>query len=237
MTSGFEILREILGDRAGFQIVFDRNDEDKFSLNVSILTGVNKNIDRPPDPDLIDLLPEGSNWSQALGWRSFFGTPYEHEDQLWLALGLVKILKHDHRGAFPRSEIFLVNFESENLGELVHRIGKRVADVDKSEDPVPRHGALVGDAVHPSEHRKLEGQILRGAAYAYEDDSRLLFRTAVLTENEIPDPRFLRFFSSEPSDNSPLHFTETLYGTIPTIYQEFRWASKLQVFLEQGRSI
>lgn len=237
MRSGFEILCEIFEGRTGFHVVFDRNEKDEFILNVRHLPGKSQSVDKPPESDLLDLLPQGSNWSQAIGWRSFFGIPYRFGERLWLALGLVKILEHDHRGAFPRSEIYLIDFQSEKLGELVNRIGNHITQEDGGDDSIPRQGALMGEAVEPSEHRQMEERILRGAAEAYAEGNKLMFRTAVLAENEIPNSRFLRFFSGESTDESAPQFSRTLYGTVPSIYRDFRWGSKFQIFLERGRTM
>jgi hypothetical protein len=235
VSSGFEILWNLLGDRAGYRVRFDRDKDDRFSLKTQTLTGKNYSIDPPPESQLLTLLPQGSNWSPALGWRSFFGVPYRHDGRLWLALGMVKILEHDHRGAFPKAEIYLLDVRAGDVRHIFDRLSNRVAEDGPGDEPGPRYGAVLGNADEPAEHRELEGHILRSAGAAYADGNHLLFRTAILTENEIPGPRFFRFFSGGATEESPLQFSRTLYGTVPSIYRNFRWSSKLQVFLERGR--
>lgn len=231
---GYEALDEAVAKQTGYKIDFGRDDTDSYNLNVSSLKDNSSTHDQPGNGDLLPLLPRGSAWEAARGWRSFFGVPYRFGENLWIAVGLRVVVGHDRRGAYPTSRFYLVPFEPESVATILDRLLNRLVDQPEAGGTVgPSYGAVRSGAREPGDHRSTELDVLRRARAAYREGIRLLFRTAVLTEDELPSSSFLGLFGSASSpEDSRLVFGRSLYATIPPVHADFDWSSRLQVFLE-----
>ncbi|MFB6344914.1 MAG: hypothetical protein ABEK50_03965 [bacterium] len=233
-TSEFKLLEEVVRDDAACRVDFDRDDTDSFSLSTEFFNRTHGLEDGLSKTDVLPLLPSGSVWNRIKGWRSFVGIPYQFGDRLWLVLGLMKVREHKTRGAFPVASYYFLDFDSAPLDDILNRIVRNLKPTDQGQNSdKPAYGAVLGDARQPENHTETELWILRRAKAAYARDQRLLFRTAVLSEEEIPSKSYFDFFTPNSSlDESPINFRRSLYSTIPEIYKQFSWQSKLKVFLE-----
>lgn len=231
---GFEALDESVANLTGFRVDFGRDNTDSYNLEISRIGGSSSSYSRPKNEDVFPLLPSGNEWERALGWRSFFGVPYRFGEELRLVLGLRVVVGHDRRGAYPISRFYLVPFDPESPVKALGRLLDRLTEaVDGGNPAGPGHGAVRSRATDPEHHRSTEVEVLRRARAAYGEGRRLLFRTAVLTEDELPSSTFLGLFGSASSpEDSRLVFARSLYATIPPVQEEFNWSSRLQVFLE-----
>lgn len=230
----FDILDNVFLDVAEYRVRFDRDQSDGFSLNTDRVGNSFKKLDELPEDYVLSLLPNGSHWEQAEGWRSFFGVPCRLSDQLWLFFGATKVLDHPSRGAYPVTRIFLLNFDDNTFEDAFSQLIERIQpDVQESKGARPSYGAVIGDASSPEEHEQWEAWILRRALRAYRDSHLLFFRTALLSENELPALNLMNYFKTDSgSETSPFTFGRSLYGTVPEIHGDFSWSSKLQIFLE-----
>jgi hypothetical protein len=230
--SGFRHLEDTVLDSAKYRVRFGRDESDSFSLNVRELgSQVSSSLEKS---DLFPLLPTGSEWSETLGWRSFFGVPCRLQGTLYLGLGLVKIVSHSSRGAFPRAEIYFLEFDEPSLGDRFETLSGRLnPTTNPAENPSGSYGAILANAPSPEEHGRTEVGILRRAGNAYREGKRLLFRTAILSEDELPPFSYFSFFRSRDTDESILDYSQALYGIIPPVYERFGWQSKLKIFLER----
>ncbi len=235
LQSGFSYLEETVFDAAHFRAVFDRDGTDSFSLEITPLDDAVDSRNLPEKSDLLPMLPRGSDWVRARGWRSFFGIPCRIKGSLFLGLGLMKVLPHSSRGAYPRQTIYFLRFDdgavSDCLGNLSRWLGN---SNDTGQLSVDSYGAVIGDAAGPGDHLETESLIINRAEVGYRKGDRLLFRTAVLSEQEVPPFSYLRMLWGDPhGDGNVITFNRILYGVVPPVWNSFAWQSKLKILLEQ----
>lgn len=101
---GFDALDSILGPHASHRVELRRDATDSFAVSISTLDPLGDLLSKE---DVLPLLPVGSTWQTAIGWRSFYGVPFRRQTKLHLALGAEGILRHATRGAYPIAKVFL----------------------------------------------------------------------------------------------------------------------------------
>jgi hypothetical protein len=233
LSSAFDLLTEAFSGLAEYKVTFERDKSDSFTLALESLTEDLPDSYELDKTDVLPLLPSGSNWSQAEGWRSFFGIPCRFDENERLAIGLVEVKSHEQRGAYPVSSIFLTEINDSYLPNVFDRLVQQLKGVPgDSKELAPHRGAVRGTASTPDEYLGTELRILRRAREAYAKEERLLFRTAVLTENNLPPFSFLNVFNEQRDSELPFDYRSSLYGTIPSIYRTFSWSSRLKVMLD-----
>ena len=111
----FDKVLDALAGGAEWSVEFDRDADDNYFIRVDRTGGHGAD---PHKEDVLPLIPKGSQWSPAQGWRSFFGRFMMARDQCWLALGGQRVVAHAFRGAFPRMRAHLFRFERRRTGTL-----------------------------------------------------------------------------------------------------------------------
>jgi hypothetical protein len=166
---------------------------------------------RLTEADVIPLLPAGSRWLPAVGWHSYFGIPFSFEDKMWLAVGAEIVNAHHSRGAYIAFCAFVFPFNRPPVRQLMQladeleAIPPAVGRSQTAPHPVTLESSLkfIADglrkvrlldhdyriikakSINPAEHVKVEAHIIRKAAEAYAREELLLFRTLILSENQL----------------------------------------------------
>lgn len=232
-SPGFDALDQSFSTIASHRVDFNRDESDSFSLSIESLRSTTSRKDLPKT-DILPLLPSGSRWDRVRGWRSINGLPFRSEGVLRLALGMTTVKQHESRGSYPVARYYILDFrESPIAGALRNLLDQYDGEEVPDDNRRPAFGAILGSATTPSEHRGTECRILRRAIPAYDGQRKLLFRTAVLSREEVPSFSFLSLVRGRFSGDDPrFEYNRCLYSTIPTIYQDFSWTKKVKVMLE-----
>ena len=198
-----------------------RNTEDEFSLDLE--PGARTRRLALSASDALPLLPAGSRWTDALGWYSYVGIPFGAVARRWLAVGVEVVRAHPSRGAYPTLEVCLFPFGEPPVAGLIAM--SKAIDPDQSEgtasEPLEfwrNPGFIQGTARTPVEHRRVEAMVLRYAARWYEQERALLFRSLVLSEDELP--------WRTPTGR---HHPKYLMATVPAVSEGFSWWSSRRV--------
>jgi hypothetical protein len=199
----FDKVLDALAGGAEWSVEFDRDADDNYFIRVARTGGHGGDLH---DEDVLPLIPKGSQWSPAQGWRSFFGRFLKISGQCWLALGGQSVVAHAFRGAFPRMRVHLFRFEKPRTGtvydinrerEYLDALVKAVAVIDAGEtppwckpyEPGVTTTVIESRATQPQQHTPYEAHILREAKRAYQQDDPLQFRTLILCDAEIQEIR------------------------------------------------
>lgn len=195
ITAANTALTSSMEEHATFTLQLERDVSDSFVINVeSKKAGVNP----LKKTDLIAFMPAGSNWTPAIGWRSFLGIPKRIDGNTWLLIAIEGVRAHSSRGAYPVLWGYLFptfHVAAEGLRDLAALLKaespsprvRSVAGQVKSPQTGYRHtyGVIRAASASPADHVDTEVRILEAAASAYECGERLTFRTLLLSENEL----------------------------------------------------
>jgi hypothetical protein len=181
-------LYDLLHPGALTVIKFYRDGSDSFTTDIVSLSKESPVFTKG---EVRRLIPSGSTWVHAIGWRSITGLYVRAQGQRWFALGVEEVLSHSHRGGYPTYYGYIYSQIPEVIDALRRlRSWIEVAHVPTIptlvESRAPR-GALVleSDAHHPEEHRSVEYWIINEALRAFNSNDRLQFRTLVLSEMQL----------------------------------------------------
>lgn len=180
---GFEAFAHLIAPDASYIVEFDRDASDSYSIGIE--------TQRPPPRgrdlgknDVLPLLPLGSRWEPALGWRSFFARPFAWSGQTWWALGIQGVVRHETRGAYPVSKVAL--FPPQQFPHLgLEELASRLFSGRFPPGPVT-YGVLRASSETPAAHARVEAWMLGRAVAAHHARRPLIFRTLVLSEDEVP---------------------------------------------------
>jgi hypothetical protein len=164
------------------RITFGRDASDSFSIAVERLKPDGQDVRKD---DLLPLLPRGSGWNGAVGWRSFVVLPFTLGAFSGAAVGVERVVPHLSRGAFPVLRAFLIV-----AGEVGAALEHLVAEISARPSPVAlpnRRGAVWrSDALSPAEHERHEAPLLAATAAAWRRGERTLLRTVLLSDDQAP---------------------------------------------------
>lgn len=149
------------------------------------------------DLKISSLITSGSNWSQALGWRSLFGIPFKHAEKTFLAIGAETFKPHPTRGAYLISKSFIFPYPpTENLITSLQELQKSF--VVRSEVEVEGkkldgwlrrfNRNLRAKSENPADHTSVERWIIGEAIQAYENQLLLYWRTLAFTDQHFNLP-------------------------------------------------
>lgn len=193
-------------------ILFDRDETDSYRLQ---LEAVRSDLRQLTRDEVMEALPVGSRWANAIGWESYVVVPIQEvagEDIV--IVGLQFVLPHPRREAYPIFAGVVVPLAKapESLGKISH-----VLDPEEEKE-APSYGIVLSKSRSTVEHWPVAAAILRSAALALANGRRVVVRTVVLTEDELRRTR---------SDRR-------LLGIVPGIAVRFSLKTKLALFFEKG---
>ena len=180
--------------------------------------------------DLLPLLPRGSRWNPAVGWRSFVVLPFEVPGICAAAVGVEGVVPHASRGAFPVMRALLVR--AENVSSVLSQLAAQLPGTGRLAESLDRRCFVkISSARSPSEHQQHEGPMLRAAAEAWKFGERKLLRTLLLSDDQTPWPKRWRDKLRElaaDADNPSY-----LVATVPAIRAQFSRATRLTLFRKE----
>lgn len=225
---------------ASTSIAVNRNEQDSYAIYITP-----EGHDRTPyliEADAIALLPAGSRWLPAVGWHSYFGIPFRFDGEMWLALGAEYVKQHHSRGATVSFLAFTFPLHSvplRSLEELANELqsSQSVADRAKARRSVlDRAAKVISDGLGklrlhdsryrvvnagsrtPAEHVGVETRIIREAIESYGKRESLLFRTLILSENELPrSPLTLPRNNAQSLNRLRIDYQKYLAATVPAL--------------------
>ena len=218
IQEGLDLVRRSLSAAAFHRVVFSRDETDSYQLLIDANKGVSPALSRN---EISGLLPSGSKWLPACGWRSFFGAPFGIRGQEWLMIGVEAVVPHSGRGAYPVLHGYCFPFQQFPEGallEIAQTVAGRAADCLGAET----YGVIESNSREPQDHVGIEGWIIRQAVQAYRARKRLLFRTVILSEGEVP---------------SSHRFRSSLVATVPSIRRTLSLSARTKLFLSRRISI
>lgn len=207
------------------KIVFDRDETDSFRT-----TREPEGAGVPTKREVMDvLIPRGGRRPSAVGWRSFIARPFP---TLALpdgaAVGVDGVISHLSRGAYPFFYCYVVRLcrVSGILNEIADSLRSGHAEKHGT------YGVVEAPSASPEDHVDIEAWMLRKAAASYRDHERLLLRTALLSEDEIPSDVPSTFVGRGVgwlrAAQGP---TRYLIASVPPIRREFSWWKRQQLEL------
>jgi len=212
VREGLNLLDQFFGGSAKGQVDFFRDKGDSFSIRIlPLCDGDEWHLS---EKEALSLIPEGSNWEVAEGWRSFFGHSLQTRSGLLFVIGAEGILPHKDRGAYPVMRAY--TFAASKIP-----VTKMEALANKLSPGCSACGSWRGiiktSSNTPAEHQEVEGTIIRLAAafYRSRQQPRLLFRTLILCASRLPRLR------------------SSLVATVPSIERTFSRADRLRTWLRQ----
>jgi hypothetical protein len=233
VQSGFELVERVAGSVALQRISFDRDETDSYRLSLEPLGEQAHPL--PSKADILPLLPAGSRWVDAVGWRSFVALPFvaaQAPDAL--LIGAEGVVPHLTRGAFPIARAFLIPRKAAAavLQELAARIH---GGPGLEETSALTYGVIASTARTPSEHHPYEAWMLRQAAACYRSASAFLLRTLLLSEDQVPGASttgvsWLRHLAG---DRPALGRSQYLVATVPSLRERFSLSARIKLKLHE----
>jgi hypothetical protein len=223
-------LVEAIAPLASHRISFDRDETDSFALTLERLSLPKGSAAIEPElqkDDLLPLLPRGSQWNPAVGWRSFVVLPFDVPGVCAAAVGVEGIVPHASRGAFPMMRAFLISAEKISVG--LSQLAALLPDAGRISELLYRRCFIkTSDARSPREHQQWEGAMLRAAAEAWRAAEPRLLRTLLLSEDQAPWPRHwtdqLRELALDADGPS------YLVATVPAIRDQFSRSTRFTLW-------
>lgn len=223
LDHGRQLLAAVLNDAHVYTIAFYRDETDSFTLNILPSGGKTKSI----SPSLISaLLPTGSEWKVAKGWRSFSCVPLNLGAESFVCLGIEGVITHPERGAFPEYYGFIVNRTSKVatfLNQIADEIcrGKHI--------PIPSYGVVMSASTSPVEHELMEASLIQKTSERYSSGANTVLKTAILSEAEFWQLRNL----PRSSRNGPFR-DKYLVAVIPSLLAHFSFKAKTWLRFNRG---
>lgn len=194
-----------LAPEASIIVKWDRNEEDQYDLDISF----NSKTLEITEQDIYKLIPAGSQWSQLLGWHSYFGIPFPDSAPRALVIGVEAIAHHRWRGAYLVFHAYIFPFPVSL--RLIDRLQHLVEEIYPSNEKEGKLNTVDGvvrtNSTNADEHVAVEGAIIRSAIKYYQKDVPLLFRTVVLLESQLLVADHIK--------------TEKILATVPEIEETF----------------
>jgi hypothetical protein len=223
---------EALAPLASHSISFDRDQTDSFALTLQRLTrpdGADSLKDVRKD-DLLPLLPRGSHWNPAVGWRSFVVLPFDIPGICAAAVGVEGVVPHASRGAFPIMRAFLMPAKS--IPVALSQLAATLPATGGISELLDRRCFIkISDARSPSEHERYEGPMLRAAAEAWRFGEQKLLRTLMLSDDQAPWPRRWTDKLREMALDS--NHSSYLVATVPAIRAQFSRSTRLTLLRKE----
>src|SRR5438128_9448919 len=127
------VLERLLGPRAVLDISLGRDQSDNYAVRTTPPRSTGP-TQIPSATEILQLLPTGSTWSPALGWRSIVGLPIFLKDSRWLLLGVESAGGHQSRGAFALFRAFVFRLD-QDIDRILREVGRALT--------LPRGGTSV----------------------------------------------------------------------------------------------
>jgi hypothetical protein len=168
---------------AAFQFKVTRDETDSYALSLDPL-----GVQCPAAlevGDLHNLLPTGTSFRRMLGARSWFGSVVQVRGAEYVAVGVQDIVKHETRGAFPESAVYLylgLEAAAQGLLAAAEHMPKPAADFKG------RYGILSLTNERPDDRLVVEPATIRCAAHYWNGGSRFLFRTLLIDQSTLRLP-------------------------------------------------
>lgn len=202
-----------------YQLTFGRDNTDSFAVTLLRLRDTGPLL--LTNEDVTPLLPSGSTWAQALGWRSIFGTPLVLHQQRLVAVGVEHVIVHP-RGATPVVDAYIYRaeeFPSLEVAKFADTLDGGVGFNEVS----PTYGILKTKSTIPTQQFPTEARILRHASASYSRGCKLLFATMLLCEDRLRTPGFPGPYTTSASTKSAscLKFDSYLIATTSVITSTF----------------
>jgi hypothetical protein len=233
----FDSVLDAFGTDAIAEILFARDVKDDFSIEVNVLqSSLGATLGKT---DVFSLLPKGSRWIQAVGWRSYFGLPLTTRASQCLCLGGQWVVPHPSRGAVPqfRGYVYPLDKPKEQTimsirasfcppqRALERALQAMAVDLD-SVPAISTPGILDAHSTSPRDHYSIEARILRTAAERYGRGERFSFRTVVQSEGDLEEVRQRSGWLGKGDGTF-------LMATVPAIKRSF--GAPVQRWLESNR--
>ncbi|RMG24761.1 MAG: hypothetical protein D6732_23265 [Methanobacteriota archaeon] len=222
----FEKLEQSLRSKAVF-VISQRIDyrQNRYTLNVQRLSRSEKVVLSKSDVVRLNLLPSGSRWWQGLGWHSYVGIPFYLDNRQWVAIGAETIVQYHQKYTHPLFLAFVFPLGSQRLFDGLQDLATSINPTEKQNVIKANTGIVFSNSQNPNDHAKLEAWIIRNAAITYKKgNSPILFRTLILTEDEIRKPEY-------PAPNFWRRKSGFLMATIPSIQQTFSLQTKIKLLI------
>jgi hypothetical protein len=230
VSEALHMVHNLLSEVAICTVCFRRDQTDSYSIELtpedeSLRAGFGKK-------DAMLVLPKGSRWSPALGWRCFFGIPLQTESGTWLVLGAEGVMADEARGAYPVFHGYVFRFETIPKVQLLS-LADSIDRGQGSPTIAGGYGIIESGSLTPVDHRSLEARIIRSSVPSYEQGQHLLFRTLVLSEDQLPPNFLLRRFLWALYTQMGIYYSHFLMATVPSISKNFSAGAKIRLALER----
>jgi hypothetical protein len=216
-------LIETLAPLASHRLSFDRDAGDSFAVTIDRLQPVAADV---RNDDLLPLLPRGSRWNAAVGWRSFVVLPFESPGLHGAVVGVEAVVPHATRGAFPVMHGFIIRAE-----DVAPALGRLAAGLSSSGAglavglPEQKWVIWTSDAQSPAEHQRHESWMIAATADAWRRGEPRLLRTVVLSDDQAPWSRSWADRLREAASGGARR--PYLVATVPPIRAQFLRSTRL----------
>ena len=186
MDTVIEALDAHAYEHALLKFSVDRDESDSYDLSLSRYalgnSGIASNLQ---SSDLMNLLPTGTSFRKAVGWRNIFGAQFFCHSSSFAVIGIEQIVPHSSRGAFPRSSIYLYSdlaLAAAGLRQLGSQLPMPVKYANKW------YGIYNCNSQTPDAHRAYEASTISCAIHHWTSGTRFLFRTLLIDESSLRLP-------------------------------------------------
>ena len=211
VTEGLDLIEQFLSHNAAYRLHFDRDETDSYVINVRASEAGQDSLFSKEQ--VLPLLPVGSHWDAAQGWRSFFGLPFSAHGESWVVLGVEGVVVHKTRGSYPVLHGLFFPSRMVPESELLEMANKIAPSTESNTEPKKTYGVIAASSQSQEEHKHVEAWVIRRAVASYRAGVRLLFRTLVLSEDQIP------------SQTGEIDYSDFLIATVPAIRERFSWTT------------
>jgi len=187
-VDGGALLERQCGRYAAYVVSLGRDESDNYALAIDRKKREGVTVEPSPG-ELSSLLPVGSHWVQALGWRSFVGMPLVLQGGMWLAVGVEGVGRHAKGGAFARFRAMFLQWPLDVPSlEALWKVAEELCPRDEGQ--LVRYAPLgianiKTTSTNWEEHRHMEGRIIRRVVNDYGRRKLTLFRTLIICEDEV----------------------------------------------------
>jgi hypothetical protein len=224
------LTRKYLAERAEYRITQSiKKNVNKYEIAVDTLQETPSILLDTKKIFPFNFFPVGSSWSSVLGWRSFFGIPFQVQEQYFLFLGVHIVVKNPFGGAFPYTEGYVYQF---NNSLPLAGLSRLSAALHKTSSEIYGTGIIKSTASSVKEHKLVEAKIIQSALSSYsialeqENNSRnpLYFQTFILSEDQFYKPDY-------PNPTWWGNRSNYLLAVSTFLSKSFSWKTKLSLFM------